>query len=57
MGDYRRWSSGSGLDGRLRGMILIHRASIREAVIMRKATGVWKRGIRKRNCTENRENR
>lgn len=27
MGDYRRWSSGSGLGGRLRSMILIHRGS------------------------------
>lgn len=33
MGDYRRWSSGSGLGGRLRGMNLIHQASITEAVM------------------------
>lgn len=39
MGDYRRWSSGSGLGGRLRGMILIHQASITEAVMSR-ATAV-----------------
>lgn len=39
MDDYRRWSSGSGLGGRLRGMVLIHRASIAEAVVSG-ATGV-----------------
>lgn len=39
MGDYRRWSSGSVLGGGLRGMILIHHASITVAV-MRRATGV-----------------
>lgn len=39
MGDYRRWSSGSGLGGRLSGTTRIHHAGITEAVMRGDAAG------------------